>query len=71
MHEDRFVLVRVLEFEVKVRVHRGSVFSPLFYIIVLDALSREFWADVPWKDLYAEDLVIIAKSPLSNVSGGS
>ena len=29
---------------------------------VLEALSREFWAGVPWKDLYADDLVIIADS---------
>ena len=29
------------EFEVKVSVHQGPVFSPLLFIIVLDALSRE------------------------------
>ena len=28
------------EFEVKFGVHQGSVLSPLFYIILLDALSR-------------------------------
>ena len=27
------------EFEVKVGVHQGSVFSPLLFIIVLEALS--------------------------------
>ena len=48
--------------EVKVGVHQGSVFSPLLFIIVLEALSREFWAGVPWEDLYADDLVIIADS---------
>ena len=25
-------------------------------------MSREFWAGVPWEDLYADDLVIIADS---------
>ena len=50
------------EFEVKVRVHQGSIPSPLFFIIVLEALSREFRAGVPWEDLYADDLVIIADS---------
>ena len=44
------------EFEVKVRVHQGSVLSPLLFIIVLEALSCEFWAGVPWEDLYADDL---------------
>ena len=49
-------------FEVKVGVHQGSVLSPLLFIIVLEALSREFRAGVPWEDLYADDLVIIADS---------
>ena len=31
------------EFEVKVGVHQGSILSPLFFIIVLETLSREFW----------------------------
>ena len=50
------------EFGVKVWVHQGSVLSPLLFIIVLEALSREFWAGVPWEDLYADDHVIIADS---------
>ena len=50
------------EFEVKVGVHQGSVLSPLLCIIVLEALSREFRSGVPWEDLYADDLVIIAES---------
>ena len=29
------------EFEVKFDVHQGSVLSPLLFIIVIDALSRE------------------------------
>ena len=47
---------------VKVDVHQGSVLSPLLFIIVLEALSREFRSGVPWEDLYADDLVIIAES---------
>ena len=50
------------EFEVKVSVHQGSVLSPLLFIIELEALSREFHCGVPWEDLYADDLVIIAES---------
>ena len=50
------------EFEVKVGVHQGSVLSPLLFIIVLEALSREFRAGETWEDLYADDLVIIADS---------
>ena len=50
------------EFEVKVGVHQGSVLSPLLFIIVLEALSHKFCCGVPWEDLYADDLVIIAES---------
>ena len=35
------------EFEVKIRVHQESVLSPLLFIIVLEALSREFRSGVP------------------------
>ena len=50
------------EFKVKVSVHQGSILSPLLFIIVLEALSQEFCSGVPWEDLYADDLVIIAES---------
>ena len=50
------------EFDVKVGVHQGSVLSPLLFIIVLEALSREFRTGTPWELLYADDLVIIAET---------
>ena len=49
------------EFEVEVGVHQGSALSLLLFIIVLEALSREFCCGVPWEDLYADDLAIIAE----------
>ena len=50
------------EFGVGVGVHQGSVLSPLLFIIVLKALSREFRTGCPWKLLYADDLMISAES---------
>ena len=47
------------EFEVKVGVYQGSVLSPLLFIIVLEALSREFRSGVPREGLCADDLFII------------
>jgi hypothetical protein len=49
-------------FEVKVGVHQGSVLSPLLFIIVLEALSKEFRVGLPWELLYADDLCLIAET---------
>ena len=43
-------------------VHQGSVLSPLLFIIVLEALSREFSTGCPWELLYADNLMISAES---------
>ena len=48
------------EFGIRVRVHQGSVLSPLLFILVLEALSQEFHTGVPWKLLCADDLTVIA-----------
>ena len=50
------------EFGVGVGVHQGSVLSPLIFIIVLEALSREFHTGCPWELLYADNLMISAES---------
>ena len=49
-------------FGVKVGLHQGSVLSPLLFIIVLEALSREFRKGLPLELLYADDLVLMADS---------
>ena len=50
------------EFGVKVGVNQGSVLSPLLFVIVLEALSREFRTGTPWELFYADDLVISAET---------
>ena len=50
------------EFGVGVGVHQGSVLNPLLFIIVLEALSREFRTGCPWELLYAGDLMISAEA---------
>ena len=41
---------------------KGLVLSPLLFLIVLEALSREFRTGCPWELLYADDLAIVADS---------
>jgi len=49
-------------FEVEVGMHQGSALSPLLFVIVMQALSREFRVALPWELLYADDLVVIAET---------
>jgi len=51
-------------FEVKVGTHQGSAsaLSPLLFVIVMEAISREFRVALPWELLYADDLAVIAET---------
>jgi len=49
-------------FEVKVGMHQGSALSPLLFVIVMEAISREFRVTLPWELLYADDLVVTAET---------
>jgi len=43
-------------------MHQGSAFGPLLFVIVMEAMSREFRVALPWELLYADDLVVISKT---------
>ena len=67
MYEDAMTKVKLNgresnAFSVRVGVHQGSVLSPLLFIVVLEALSREFREGLPMELLYADDLVLMAES---------
>ena len=49
-------------FDVQGGVRQGTVLSPLLFIIVLKALSREFRTGCPWELLYTDDLVLVSDS---------
>jgi len=49
-------------FEVKVGMHQGSALSPLLFMIVMEAISREFRVALPRELLYADDLAVIVKN---------
>jgi len=52
-------------FEGKVGMHQASALSPLLFMIVTEALSRQFRVASPWELLYANDLVVIAENEYS------
>ena len=43
-------------------MHQGSGLSPLLFMIVMEAISREFRVAVPWELPYADDLAVIAET---------
>ena len=49
-------------FEVKVAMHQGSALSPLLFVIVMEAIYREFRVALPWELLYADDLAVIVET---------
>jgi len=51
-------------FEVKFDLQQRSALSPLLYVIVIEALPREFTVALPWELLYADDLVVIAETKM-------
>jgi len=48
--------------EVNVGMHQGSALSQLLFLIVMKAISKEFKVALSWELLYADDLVVIAKT---------
>ena len=49
-------------FEVKVGMQQGSALSLVLFVIVMEAISREFRVALPWELLYADDLVVVAET---------
>ena len=49
-------------FEVKVGMHQGSALSSLLFVIVIEAISREFRVALSWELLYADYLVVITET---------
>ena len=43
-------------------MHQGSGLSGLLFVIVMEAISREFRVALPWELLYADDFAVIAET---------
>ena len=49
-------------FKVKVALQQGSVLRPMFLVIVMEVITKELRIGLPWKLLYADDLILMAES---------
>ena len=43
-------------------MHKGSALSHLLFVIVMEALSREFRVALSWELLYGDDLIVTAET---------
>ena len=50
------------DFQIKAGVHQGSVLSPLLFITVVDTIVRNFIRQPPWAVMYADDVILMARS---------
>jgi len=48
--------------DISLGMHEGSALSPLLFVTVIEAISREFRVALPWELLYADDLEEIAET---------
>ncbi|KAL6728321.1 hypothetical protein Aduo_010102 [Ancylostoma duodenale] len=49
------------EFPISVGVHQGSALSPLLFIVVMDAVTRDLQRPMPWTLLYADDVMLASE----------
>ncbi|VDP23330.1 unnamed protein product [Heligmosomoides polygyrus] len=49
------------EFPISVGVHQGSTLSPLLFVVVMDAITRDLQKPVPWTLLYADEVMLVCE----------
>jgi hypothetical protein len=50
------------DFQITVGVHQGSALSPLLFILVMDAITRDLHQQPPWTLLYADDVMLASNN---------
>ncbi|XGW17548.1 hypothetical protein V3C99_002275 [Haemonchus contortus] len=49
------------EFPISVGVHQGSALSPLLFVVVMDAITKDLQKPAPWTLLYADDVMLASE----------
>ena len=56
-------------FKVKVGMQQGYTLSPLLFVIIMEALSRDYTFVLAWEILHADDLVMIVETEDELIKG--
>ena len=54
---EQFIVIAKV-FKVTGDIHECSALSPLLFVIVMEAISREFRVVLPWELLYSDDSAV-------------
>jgi hypothetical protein len=49
-------------FHIKIGLHQGSALRPYIFTLVMDEITKDKQADIPWCMLFADDVVLIDES---------
>uniref|UniRef100_A0A7I4Y4S3 Reverse transcriptase domain-containing protein n=1 Tax=Haemonchus contortus TaxID=6289 RepID=A0A7I4Y4S3_HAECO len=49
------------DFPISVGVHQGSALSPLLFVVVMDAITKDLQKPAPWSLLYADDVMLASE----------
>jgi hypothetical protein len=50
------------DFPIKIGLHQGSTLSPYLFDLVMDEVTRDIQGDIPWCNLFADDVVLVDDS---------
>ena len=42
--------------EIEAGLHQGSALSPLWFVIIIDVITKEIYEGTPWAMMFADDL---------------
>nr|CDJ82814.1 RNA-directed DNA polymerase (reverse transcriptase) domain containing protein [Haemonchus contortus] len=54
------------DFPISVGVHQGSALSPLLFVVVMDAITKDLQKPAPWTLLYADDVMLASEAKASS-----